>query len=582
VSGLSQERRLRLLLGAGCLALGGVLIADPFSSVAALAGVAAASLLITGSCELLDAAGRRSRGAARVAGASLIVAGLLAAAWSTLTLAGLAAVLGVGLLVSGIARLAGARAEASDRRVLLVGSGLTAAVGGALALALPKIDVLALALIVGVCTAVYGVALLAGVWSPAVVGAAEEPASPVPAGGPGHGALLRAAALGVLLLAFAGMGLSIALHASASPRPGPFYAPPSPLPPGPHGALLRDEPIPGFYEGAKAYRILYRSTGFDGRPTAVSGVVIVPEGTPPRGGRKVVAFTHATTGVARSCAPSLRDGGASQVIEGLGGFIAAGDVVVATDYSGLGTPGPHPYLVGPVEAMNALDGVRAAHRLAEADAGLQFAVWGHSQGGQASLFTAQLAEEYAPELHLVGVAAGAPTPDLPEMFKLDRASPGARIVLAMALSSWSQLYPGAGLGRLLKPSGRGDVAAVAASCLYGGGYLAALPAASALASSLRSKPPWQEQPWLQIMRQNSPGPVPPDVPVMIVQGGADRVVPSGLTAALVHRMCRAGDTVELRLYPSVEHGEAGLVASPDVEAWIAQRFAGQPPPTSCG
>jgi uncharacterized membrane protein HdeD (DUF308 family)/alpha-beta hydrolase superfamily lysophospholipase len=582
VSGLSEERRLRLLLGAGCLALGGILIADPFGSVSALAGVAAASLLITGTCELLDARRRRGRGAAIVAGVALIVAGLLAAAWSTLTLAGLALVLGAGLLISGIARLAGARAERGDRRLPLVGSGLIAAAGGALALSWQGIDVLALALIVGVCAAVYGVALLVGAWSPAGAGAAEERASPGTAAGARHGALLRAAALGVLVLAFAGMGLSIALHAAASPRPGPFYAPPSPLPRGPHGALIREEPIPGFYEGAKAYRILYRSTGFDGRQTAVSGVVIVPEGRPPRGGRKVIAFTHATAGVARSCAPSLRDGGASQVIEGLGGFIAAGYVVVATDYAGLGTPGPHPYLVGPVEAMNALDGVRAAHRLREADAGLQFAVWGHSQGGQASLFAARLADDYAPELHLVGVAAGAPTPDLPEMFKHDRASPGARILLAMALSSWSQLYPDAGLGRVLTPSAQSDVAAVAASCLYGNGYLAALPAARALGSSFGAKPPWQAQPWRRIMAQNSPGPVPAGVPVLIVQGGADRVVPSGLTAALVHRMCRAGDTVELRLYPSVEHGEAGLVASPDVAAWIARRFAGQPAPTSCG
>ena len=34
-----------------------------------------------------------------------------------------------------------------------------------------------------------------------------------------------------------------------------------------------------------------------------------------------------------------------------------------------------------------------------------FAVWGHSQGGQASLYTGLLAKSYAPELLLVGVAA---------------------------------------------------------------------------------------------------------------------------------------------------------------------------------
>ena len=32
-------------------------------------------------------------------------------------------------------------------------------------------------------------------------------------------------------------------------------------------------------------------------------------------------------------------------------LLARGWVVVATDYPGLGTPGPHPYLVGQSEAL---------------------------------------------------------------------------------------------------------------------------------------------------------------------------------------------------------------------------------------
>src|SRR5436305_7906337 len=166
------------------------------------------------------------------------------------------------------------------------------------------------------------------------------------------------------------------------------------------------------------YRILYKSTGFDGRPAAVSGLVVVPEGAPPRGGRRVIAFTHGTVGVASGCAPSLQTADISQVLEGLGSFIAQGYVVAATDYAGLGTPGPNPYLVGRVEADNALDSVRAAHRLRPAHAGVQFAVWGHSQGGQASLFAGQLAGSYAPDLHLVGAAAGAPAPKLPDLLKM--------------------------------------------------------------------------------------------------------------------------------------------------------------------
>ena len=63
----------------------------------------------------------------------------------------------------------------------------------------------------------------------------------------------------------------------------------------------------------------------------------------------------------------------------------------------MGPPGPHPYLVGTSEGMNALDSVRAARNLPEAGAGSDFAVWGHSQGGHASLFTGHLAASYAPD-----------------------------------------------------------------------------------------------------------------------------------------------------------------------------------------
>ena len=45
----------------------------------------------------------------------------------------------------------------------------------------------------------------------------------------------------------------------------------------------------------------------------------------------------------------------------------AGWVGVTSDYVGLGTAGPHPYLVGPSEARNVLDSLRAAHAIPELD-----------------------------------------------------------------------------------------------------------------------------------------------------------------------------------------------------------------------
>ncbi len=123
--------------------------------------------------------------------------------------------------------------------------------------------------------------------------------------------------------------------------------------------MLRVEAMPGAPEGATAQRMLYVSIGLDGAPIAVSGVVIVPSAAASRG-RDVVAWAHPTTGVEVRCDPSLRSEFFDR-IPGLRAILAQGRIVVATDYPGLGTAGPRPYLIGESEARAVLDSVRAAN-----------------------------------------------------------------------------------------------------------------------------------------------------------------------------------------------------------------------------
>jgi len=144
--------------------------------------------------------------------------------------------------------------------------------------------------------------------------------------------------------------------------------------------------IDGAPLGATTYRVLYRSTGLDNKPILVSGVVIVPPGDPPPGGRPIVAWAHPTSGAVPPCAPSLAIFLFEQ-IQGLRSFVRDGYVVAATDYPGLGTARPHPYLVGTSEARAVIDSVRVAAQLPGAGGGKKFVVWGHSQGGHAALFT---------------------------------------------------------------------------------------------------------------------------------------------------------------------------------------------------
>jgi hypothetical protein len=93
-----------------------------------------------------------------------------------------------------------------------------------------------------------------------------------------------------------------------------------------------------------------------------------------------------------------------------------------TDYEGLGTYGVHPYLLGESEGRGILDVVPAVRELAAADdvngpgIAREYVIVGHSQGGQAALFGAHLAQRdsavYADRGTLLGVAALAPASNL--------------------------------------------------------------------------------------------------------------------------------------------------------------------------
>ena len=144
--------------------------------------------------------------------------------------------------------------------------------------------------------------------------------------------------------------------------PDAFYEPPANVPERP-GSLLRSEPLRNITlpPGMQGWRILYTTTVDDRTPATAVATVFAPA-VLPAGPRPVVTWEHGTTGVLQKCMPSL----VSAPTEGIPArdrIVAAGWVVVATDYSFAEKGGPHPYLLGEGEARAALDSVRAARRM---------------------------------------------------------------------------------------------------------------------------------------------------------------------------------------------------------------------------
>jgi acetyl esterase/lipase len=346
------------------------------------------------------------------------------------------------------------------------------------------------------------------------------------------------------------------------------------------GTIIRQEPmlLPAPF-GAAAFRVLYRSTGPHDEPIAVSGVVVIPSRPAPANGRPIIAWAHPTTGVVPRCAPSLALF-VFQQIQGLREMIDRGYVVAATDYPGLGTPQTHPYLVGVSEARAVLDSVRAARTISGAQN--RFAVWGHSQGGQAALFTGLIASTYAPDLDLTGVAAAAPATELTTLLGDDINSSGGRNLTAMTLWSWSRVFD-APIDRVVYPMALATVDRLADECIESIYDLILRSRTSApLAQTFLSMSNfYTAEPWRSLMASNTPGPLPAKVPLLLAQGGADELVRPQVTQDYMKRQCQAGGKVQMLFLPNANHGVIARDAAPSAIDWITDRLAGFAPPSDC-
>jgi acetyl esterase/lipase len=349
----------------------------------------------------------------------------------------------------------------------------------------------------------------------------------------------------------------------------------------PNGGLIRAQPMDGAPDDAAAYRVLYRSEGLGGQPIAVSGVVIVPAGAPPSEERPIVAWAHPTTGVIPPCAPSLARVLFSS-IQGLREMLAHGYVVVATDYPGLGTAGPHPYLVGISEGRAVLDSVRAARGMPGVGGGRRFAVWGHSQGGQAALFTGLLAKTYAPELRLVGVAAAAPATELGQLMEADLGTSGGNNLTAMTLWSWSRVY-GAPMSGVVKPAAVPVIDRLAGMCIerFFDVFWRRGPSRGLEQSFLSVKTLGDREPWRSLLAENTPGPLPPEIPIFLAQGTADKLVIPSVTRDYAAKLCKAGSRVTLDWIVGVGHAFSGRDSASAAVTWMADRFAGVAAPSDC-
>nr|WP_225443441.1 alpha/beta fold hydrolase [Lolliginicoccus lacisalsi] len=234
-----------------------------------------------------------------------------------------------------------------------------------------------------------------------------------------------------------------------------------------------------------------------------------------------------------------------------------GYAVIVSDYQGLGTPGEHAYLHGPTAARNVLDSVRAARGL-ELPITAEWAVLGHSQGGQVALHVEHEARAMAPDLlpALRGAVAIAPSVNVADLAPL--VTPALPGVLPAGLSTFGVLaiaamdtaYPELSVTEALTPLGEEALEVARTRCTK--------PVSRLLegrtAQDLLVRPLADVPGAMDAAREYLSTPVRGyDRPVLIVQGLADTAVPAPMVLAYAAELSSNGETPELHLEPHADH-----------------------------
>jgi pimeloyl-ACP methyl ester carboxylesterase len=365
----------------------------------------------------------------------------------------------------------------------------------------------------------------------------------------------------------------------APPGLPPFYAVPAGVAQKSPGTVLKSQSLPDPRVHGSTIRVMYVSTDAKGRSVPVTGLVFVPVSPPPPGGYPVVSWAHGTNGMADQCAPSLKpDTVLSTGV--LNSMLALGWAVAATDYQGEGTPpGLLPFLVGDVAAHNTIDIVLAARKLPLARVGRDYIVLGHSEGGQSALFAWKLAPTYGSRsgVHMAGVVAAAPPSQLSTLWQQLSPTPN-RVYLYMILAGFNAAYGNraAPLDAVLAPGGTALLPTLQQECL---GSVTAEVNAYPFTELVKANP-FGIAAWRRLLTQNDPARFRSanKVPLLIVHGGADELIPVATSAALADQLCSKGANLERWVYPGQNHGGVVFVSAVDMGRWMIERFAARSSP----
>ncbi|GAA1707099.1 lipase family protein [Fodinicola feengrottensis] len=326
----------------------------------------------------------------------------------------------------------------------------------------------------------------------------------------------------------------------------------------------------------RAWQLHYASTDAKGQPQTGVATVLVPLIPYVHGKRPLLSYQTAEDSLATGCAPSATlPAGTEKELALISLGLAKGWAVVVSDYEGPQSE----YGAGYQAGHFVLDAIRATLHFAPAGiaASAPIGLWGYSGGGLASAWAAELQPTYAPEVKLAGVAEGGVPPDLAAVARNIDGGAFAGIYFAVAVGL-SRAYPEMDINAILNDKGKQLVASIGTKCITD---IAAIGAFHRMAEYSTVPDPLALPRIQQVIAANHLGQHRPAGPIFDFHAIFDELIPIAGDDALAAQYCAEGVTVQHYRDPASEHASLAVTGAPLAVAYLADRFAAKPAPSTC-
>lgn len=404
--------------------------------------------------------------------------------------------------------------------------------------------------------------------------------------------LVMVATATVMALGFVSSPASAEDVALPTPLPDSFYDAPTNIGEFENGEIIatRAMPVPPRLVDVQTYQIQFRTTDMYERPIAAVTTVLLPNNRRPNG--PLLSIQDIVNAMGLECAPSQQLYASTTNVDIRSGSLTASQRPLLNGLLRQGWVLAIPDHLGPRSSYGAaelggritLDGVKAVQNFSTANvATSKVGLIGYSGGGMATAWAGALAPSYAPEVQISGSAYGGAPMNLIKMGEglgIKNAHPAFGLAFAAAMGL-SREYPNEiPMWSNLTATGKALFTELQNACtneilLAGLGHRA-----DEMTPDVGI---FDDPAARRVVRANSlefyPG--TPNAPVFEWHSPIDNLIPVDSIDITNRRYCSAG--VQLVSVPafSPDHLSSAVVGLPPALAWMNDRFAGAPAPSTC-